>query len=265
MSEYDGMAGSTEPSGPVRVVLADDQDLVRTGFGVILGAEDGIEVVAEARDGLEAIRAVEQTAPDVVLMDVQMPGLDGLEATRRILRADASDAADAPDAADARDAAEAADPTDGAGAVANPVKVIILTTFDREDYLFEALRAGASGFLLKNASPEDLVESIRVVHRGDALLAPEVTRRVIERFSAGAPAAVPSRPEGLTDREFEVLSALATGATNTEIAAQLFLGEATVKTHVSRVLMKLDLRDRTQAVVYAYEHGIVAPGAGRGD
>ncbi|HEU5472948.1 MAG TPA: response regulator transcription factor [Actinophytocola sp.] len=219
----------------LRVVLADDQDLVRAGFRVILGAEDGIEVVGEAGDGLAAVDLVSRLAPDVVLMDVQMPGIDGLEATRRIL---------------------------GSG---GPVRVVILTTFDREDYLFEALRAGASGFLLKNASPEDLVESVRVVARGDALLSPEVTRRVIARFSAVAgshPAgAVPGRrPAELTDREFEVLVLLARGASNAEIAKELVLGEATVKTHVSRILTKLGLRDRTHAVVYAYERGIIAPG-----
>jgi DNA-binding NarL/FixJ family response regulator len=222
---------------PIRVVLADDQDLVRAGFRVILGTEDGIEVVGEARDGAEAVERVRATRPDVVLMDVQMPDVDGLEATRRILTPAAG--ADRPD----------------------PVRVVILTTFDREDYLFEALRAGASGFLLKNARPEDLVDAVRVVARGDALLSPEVTRRVIERFGRPQPPAQPHRPPELTEREFDVLVALARGASNAEIAEQLFLGETTVKTHVSRVLMKLQLRDRTQAVVYAYEHGVVAPGS----
>jgi DNA-binding NarL/FixJ family response regulator len=228
----------------LRVVLVDDQDLVRAGFRVILGTEKDIEVVGEAGDGQTAVELARELAPDVVLMDVQMPGVDGLEATRRIL---------------------------GAG---GPIKVVILTTFDREDYLFEALRAGASGFLLKNASPEDLVESVRIVARGDALLSPEVTRRVIARF--GSPARPseqrpseqrpseqrPSehRPPELTDREFEVLVQLARGASNAEIAQALFLGETTVKTHVSRVLTKLGLRDRTHAVVFAYENGVVAPG-----
>jgi DNA-binding NarL/FixJ family response regulator len=213
----------------LRVVLVDDQDLVRAGFRVILGAEKDIEVVGEAGDGQTAVELARELTPDVVLMDVQMPGVDGLEATRRIL---------------------------GAG---GPIKVVILTTFDREDYLFEALRAGASGFLLKNASPEDLVESVRIVARGDALLSPEVTRRVIARFSSPA---LPSehRPPELTDREFEVLVQLARGASNAEIARALFLGETTVKTHVSRVLTKLGLRDRTHAVVFAYENGVVAPG-----
>jgi DNA-binding NarL/FixJ family response regulator len=178
---------------------------------------------------------VKRLEPDVVLMDVQMPGIDGLEATRQIL---------------------------GSAASRGQVKVVILTTFDREDYLFEALRAGASGFLLKNASPEELIESVRVVARGDALLSPEVTRRVIARFSAPVePAPVRRAPE-LTDREFEVLVLLARGRSNTEIAKELFLAETTVKTHVSRILGKLGLRDRTHAVVFAYENGIVAPGAG---
>lgn len=219
---------------PIRVLLADDQDLVRAGFRVILGTEDGIEVVGEARTGAEAVEQASALRPDVVLMDVQMPDVDGLEATRRIL---------------------AEPPTTGPS-----TKVMILTTFDREDYLFEALQAGASGFLLKNARPEDLIDAVRVVARGDALLSPEVTRRVIARFSRAAVAPGPHRPPELTDREYEVLVALARGASNSEIAVMLHLGETTVKTHVSRVLLKLGLRDRTQAVVYAYEHGVVAPG-----
>jgi DNA-binding NarL/FixJ family response regulator len=214
----------------LRVLLVDDQDLVRAGFRVILGMEDDIEVVGEAGDGLIAVDLAGQLQPDVVLMDVQMPGVDGLEATRRIL-----------------------------GSM--DTKVVILTTFDREDYLFEALRAGASGFLLKNASPEDLVEAVRIVARGDALLSPEVTRRVVARFSSAAPPVPAHRPPELTDREFEVLVKLARGASNAEIANDLYLGETTVKTHVSRVLTKLGLRDRTHAVVFAYENGIVAPGA----
>nr|WP_225953242.1 response regulator transcription factor [Kibdelosporangium phytohabitans] len=211
----------------MRVVLADDHDLVRVGFRVILGAEDDIEVAGEAGDGLAAVEMITRLRPDVVLMDVQMPGIDGLEATRR---------------------------------VADMAKVVILTTFDREDYLFEALRAGASGFLLKNASPEDLVDAVRVVARGDALLSPEVTRRVIAKFSGEQPEVPLARPPELTDRECEVLIHLARGASNAEIAKELFLGETTVKTHVSRILTKLGVRDRTHAVVYAYENGIVAPG-----
>ncbi|MBB4910978.1 response regulator [Actinophytocola algeriensis] len=213
----------------LRVLLADDQDLVRAGFRVILGMEDDLEVAGEAGDGLAAVELATRLHPDVVLMDVQMPGVDGLEATRRIL-------------------------------ATVDTKVVILTTFDSEDYLFEALRAGASGFLLKNASPEDLVDAVRVVARGDGLLSPEVTRRVIARFSTAAPPVRAHRPPELTDREFEVLVQLARGASNAEIAAELYLGEATVKTHVSRVLAKLGLRDRTHAVVFAYERGIVAPG-----
>ena len=218
-----------------KVLLVDDQQLVRSGFRLILSVEEDLEVVGEAADGAAAVRQARALRPDVVLMDVQMPGVDGLEATRRILGDPSVDS-----------------------------KVVILTTFDREDYLFEALRAGASGFLLKNASPEDLVESVRIVARGDALLSPEVTRRVISRFSKpAAPEPVPvHRPPQLTDREFEVLVLLARGASNAEIARELHLGETTVKTHVSRVLTKLDLRDRTHAVVYAYEHGVVAPGGG---
>ncbi|WP_111765198.1 response regulator [Nakamurella deserti] len=229
-------------SDPLRVVIVDDHELVRAGFRIILDAEDDIDVVGQAADGAAGVTVVGELTPDVVLMDVQMPGMDGIEATRQILAGKAV----------------------ASGARCGPA-VIILTTFDRDDYLFAALRAGASGFLLKNSSPEDLIEAIHVVGRGDALLAPEITRRVIERFVA-APAAQPSMRPGaaaqlaeLTEREHEVLVRLAGGASNAEIAGQLFLGEATVKTHVSRVLMKLGLRDRTQAVVFAYENGVVRP------
>ncbi|TWH20425.1 response regulator [Prauserella rugosa] len=233
----------------LRVVLADDQALVRAGFRVILGAEPDVEVVGEAGDGLEAVRMVGELRPDVVLMDVQMPGIDGLEATRRILAENGSPPNSTP---------ENGTPENGAGGVP---RIVILTTFDREDYLFEALQAGASGFLLKNAAPEDLVESVRVVARGDALLSPEVTRRVIARFAEPAAAPVPQhRPDELTEREYEVLVMLGRGASNGEIARRLVVSEATVKTHVSRVLAKLGLRDRTHAVVFAYENGIVAPG-----
>jgi len=213
----------------IRVLLADDHRLVRTGFRVILGLEDDIEVIGEAENGAQAVEATARHSPDVVLMDVEMPGMDGLEATRRIVAA-------------------------GGGP-----SVLILTTFDRDDYLFAALEAGASGFLLKNSSPESLVEAVRVVARGDALLAPEITRRVISAFARpGAPRA--ARLGELTPREHEVLVELAGGATNAEIAAALHLGETTVKTHVSRVLTKLGARDRTQAVVMAYELGVVRPG-----
>lgn len=216
----------------VRVVLADDQDLVRAGFRVILESEPGIVVVAEAADGAAAVRAVEQHRPDVVCLDVQMPSMDGIEAARRIT------------------------------ALPDPPAVLILTTFDNDDTLFDALDAGASGFLLKNATPEQLVDAVLTVAAGDALLAPDVTRRVISRATTGtvpviaADAAVP----GLTERETEVLRLLGRGCSNAEIATQLFVGEATVKTHVSNVLQKLQLRDRVQAVVWAYEHGVVRSG-----
>lgn len=216
----------------IRVLLADDHHLVRTGFRVILETEDDVEVVGEASDGAQAVDLAARTRPDVVLMDVEMPFVDGLEATRRIVAADAGPA------------------------------VLILTTFDRDDYLFAALQAGASGFLLKNGTPEALVDAIHVLARGDALLAPEITRRVIATFTRPGAAARTggARLSQLTPREHEVLVLLAGGATNAEIAAALVLGEATVKTHVSRVLAKLGLRDRTQAVVFAYENGVVKPG-----
>jgi DNA-binding NarL/FixJ family response regulator len=219
----------------IQVLLADDHLLVRTGFRVILEIEDDIEVIGEAADGGQAVALTEQLRPDVVLMDVEMPGVDGLEATRQIT------AAGGP-------------------------SVLILTTFDRDDYLFAALEAGASGFLLKNSSPESLVEAVRVIARGDALLAPEITRRVIERFARrGVIKVEPSaRLDELTPREHEVLVSLAGGATNAEIATALHLGETTVKTHVSRVLTKLGARDRTQAVVMAYEMGVVRPGHPQG-
>jgi len=216
----------------IRVLVADDHHLVRTGFRVILEIEEDIEVVGEASDGAQAVDLAARTRPDVVLMDVEMPGVDGLEATRRIVAVDAGPA------------------------------VLILTTFDRDDYLFAALEAGASGFLLKNGTPEALIDAVRVVARGDALLAPEMTRRVIATFTkrGGTSRTDGRRLSELTPREHEVLVLLAGGATNAEIAAALVLGEATIKTHVSRVLTKLGLRDRTQAVVFAYEHGVVTPG-----
>ncbi|WP_433287144.1 response regulator [Micromonospora sp. CA-244673] len=238
-----GRDGGPGVDRPIRVLLADDQHLVRTGFRVILEVEDDLAVVGEAADGERAVSMTRALHPDVVLMDVEMPGMNGLEATRQIT---------AP------------------GSPGTPA-VLILTTFDRDDYLFAALQAGASGFLLKNGTPEALVEAIRVLARGDALLAPELTRRVIATFArpggtwaggvaAGGVAAGGAPLDELTPREREVLVLLARGASNAEIAAQLHLGEATVKTHVSRVLAKLGLRDRVQAVVFAYEQGVVRPG-----
>ena len=207
---------------------------MRVGFRLILEAEDDFAVVAEASDGEDAILKVERFSPDVVLMDVQMPKLNGLEATRRI----------------AHDAAI-------------NTRVLILTTFEQDDYVFEALRAGASGFLLKNTPPEDLVQAVRVVAAGDALLAPSVTRRVIEEY-AERPAAIRNDEalQGLTDRERDVLKQLATGKSNAEVAEHLYLSESTIKTHVSHLLAKLGLRDRVQAVVFAYEIGLAQPGAG---
>ncbi|PYY33017.1 response regulator transcription factor [Curtobacterium sp. MCBD17_030] len=232
--------------GVIRVVLADDQDLVRAGFRVILESEPGVQVVAEAADGAAAVAAVAAHRPDVVCLDVQMPGVDGLEAARRITATD------------------------------DPPAVLVLTTFDTDEYLFDALAAGASGFLLKNASPEKLIEAVRTVAAGDALLSPDVTRRVISRAtSASAPVVasvtapatdgVHAGPgadpvAGLTERETEVLRLLGRGLSNAEIARLLFVGDATVKTHVSNVLQKLGVRDRIQAVVWAYENGVVRSG-----
>lgn len=214
-----------------RVLLVDDQTLVRTGFRVIIDAQPDLEVVGEAGDGHEALARVAELEPDVVCMDVQMPGLDGLEATRRIVA--------------------------GGGAPA----VLVLTTFDRDDYLFQALEAGASGFLLKTASPEQLVDAVRVLAAGDALLSPSVTRRVIERFGGAASGAAVADPalEELTEREAEVFRLLADGLSNAEIAGRLYVGEATVKTHVSNILLKLGVRDRVQAVVHAYRSGFARP------
>jgi DNA-binding NarL/FixJ family response regulator len=216
----------------LRIVLADDQPLVRAGFRLILEAEDDVDVVGEAGDGEEAVAAAQRLQPDVVLMDVQMPKLDGVEATRRI----------------AQD-------------VASRSRVVILTTFERDDYVFEALRAGASGFMLKNAAPEELVRAVRIVAAGEALLAPSITRRVIEDYAQRlAPRKNDTGLDQLTERELEVLRLLATGKSNAELAKHLYLGEGTVKTHVSHVLGKLGLRDRVQAVVFAYESGLVEPG-----
>ncbi|WP_018253195.1 response regulator [Salinispora mooreana] len=229
------MTAEPATSRAIRILLADDHHLVRTGFRVILEVESDMHVVGEAADGERAVSMARALRPDVVLMDVEMPRVDGLEATRRIV-------------------AEVDRP--------NAPAVLILTTFDRDDYLFAALRAGASGFLLKNGTPEALVAAIRVVARGDGLIAPELTRRVIAAFarSSGEPTTAAVALPDLTPREHEVLVLVASGASNAEIAATLRLGEATVKTHVSRLLAKLGLRDRVQAVVFAYEHGVVRPG-----
>jgi len=217
----------------VRVLIVDDQALVRRGFRMILDAEPDVTVVGEAATGLEAIEEAARTAPDVVLMDIRMPGLDGVEATRRIT-------------------------------AAGPVpRVVVLTTFDLDEHVLESIRAGASGFLLKDVPPEELVRAIKVVAEGDALLAPSVTRRVLAQVAATPSLSAHDSQalESLTDRETEVLRLLARGQSNAEIAASLFLGETTVKTHVGRVLAKLGVRDRVQAVVAAYESGLVTPGS----
>jgi DNA-binding NarL/FixJ family response regulator len=217
----------------IGVLIVDDQRLVRSGFRMILGTEPGITVVGEAADGAEAVAAAQELAPDVVLMDVRMPGMDGLEATRRIV--DGSD--EAP-------------------------RVLVLTTFDLDEYVYEALRAGASGFLLKDAPEEQLVAGVRIVADGGALFAPAVTRRLIEEFASRSSPAPPPALDELTAREVDVLKLLARGQSNAEIARELFVSDHTVKTHVARILQKLDLRDRTQAVIAAYESGLVKPGAG---
>ena len=218
----------------ISVMIVDDQAMVRVGFRMILEAERDFDVVAEAADGLEAVATVAQARPDVVLMDIRMPRLDGIAATEQIL----------------------------ALPIPDPPRVLMLTTFDLDDYVYAALRAGASGFLLKDAPPEQLIEAIRVIADGDALLAPSVTRRLIEdvaRRPRPGTAAFPGLAD-LTERETEVLRHVARGLSNAEIANQLYLGEATVKTHLGRVLTKLGLRDRVQVVVVAYESGLVTPG-----
>ena len=216
------------------VLIVDDQALVRAGFRMILEAEKDMDVVGEAADGREAVAEARRLAPDVVLMDVRMPDVDGIEATRQLLSVDGTDA-----------------------------KVVMLTTFDMDEYVYDALRAGASGFLLKDVPPEQLVAGIRAVASGDALLAPSVTRRVIEEFVRRPPASVrtlPPKLDELTVRELEVLKLIARGLSNAEIATELFVSETTVKTHVAHVLMKLGLRDRVQGVVLAYESGLIEPG-----
>ncbi|WP_327583409.1 response regulator transcription factor [Nonomuraea sp. NBC_00507] len=215
----------------IRIVIADDQAMVRAGLRMVVDSDPGMEVVGEAADGREAVAVARRTRPDIVLMDISMPRLDGLSAAKELL--------DTP----------------------SPPKIITLTTFDTDENLYAALRAGTSGFLLKVSPPEQLLEAIKVVHAGDALLDPAVTSRVIASFAGRAdPAPSPMLAE-LTPRELEVLRLLARGLTNAEIARDLYVGEATVKTHVARVLMKLSLRDRAQAVVFAYETGVVRPGA----
>jgi DNA-binding NarL/FixJ family response regulator len=223
-------------SGRIRIVIADDQPLVRAGLKMMLEVEPDIEIVGEAADGVEAVRVVRSAAPDVVLMDVRMPQLDGIAATRTLLD----------------------------GRLSSPPKVLMLTTFDLDEYVYEALRAGASGFVLKDLSPEQLVDAIRVVAGGEALLAPTVTKRMITEYVRRPP--VPARQppralEDLTPREREMLTYVAKGMSNAEIAAAAFVSEPTVKTHVARILMKLGLRDRVQVVVFAYEHGLTEPGS----
>ncbi len=233
---------SDTPTGsadPIRVVLVDDQQLVRGGFRMLINSQPDLEVVAEAGNGSEALAALAAVRADVVLMDVRMPGMDGIEATEKLL---------------------------GAGSVRNEdVKVVVLTTFDLDEYALSAIQAGASGFLLKDAPPEELLEAIRTVHRGDAVIAPSTTRRLLDHVApmlrtAGTPGSPHAAAVAtLTPREHEVFALIAQGLSNPEIAAKLFLSEATVKTHVGHILAKLDARDRVQAVVIAYETGVVAP------
>ena len=223
----------TGEPGVIRVLVVDDQPVVREGFAAVLSAQADIEVVGQAADGRQAVDLANRLRPDVVLMDVRMPVLDGLAATRLLAGPD----------------------------VADPIAVLVLTTFDLDEHVYEALRAGAAGFLLKDATRDELAAAVRLIARGEALLAPSVTRRLIVEFARRPhPVAEPSALEQLTDREREVLVLMARGRTNAEIAAQLYVGEATVKTHVNHLFAKLRLRDRVQAVILAYEHGLVAPG-----
>jgi DNA-binding NarL/FixJ family response regulator len=219
-------------SSSVRVLIADDQQLVRTGLRMILDAEPDIDVVGEATDGREAVAMARELQPDVVLMDIRMPELDGIEATRRVVQRDGE----------------------------TSTRVLMLTTFDLDEYVYDALRAGASGFLLKDVPANQLAAGVRMVAAGDALLAPAITRRLIEEFAANPPAApVPPGLDELTPRELEVFRLVAQGKANAEIASELIIGETTVKTHVTRMMMKLGVRDRVQAVVLAYELGVVTP------
>ena len=217
----------------IRVLVADDQSMVRAGFRMLLAGEEDIEVVAEASNGLEAIDKAARFNPTVVLMDIRMPELDGLEATRRILAADGT------------------------------ARVVILTTFDLDEYVYEALRAGASGFVLKDDPPEQLLAAIRTVADGDALLSPAVTKRVIDRFARGPQPAPPARLDELTERELDVFRLIARGLSNAEIGRELYISDTTVKTHITHILQKLDLRDRVQAVVLAYETGLFEADAPR--
>ncbi|MGC5617492.1 response regulator [Georgenia sp. Z1491] len=231
------MTEPADPTDPIRVALVDDQQLVRAGFALVIGSQPDMTVVGEAGDGAQALRMLGGVAADVVLMDVRMPNLDGLAATREVTER-AADGEPAP-------------------------KVVILTTFDLDEYVLQAIRAGASGFLLKDAPPEDMLAAIRTVHAGDAVIAPSSTRRLIETVADLLPPEDLARPavmDALTEREREVLVLMAHGRSNTEIAGELFVAEATVKTHVGRILAKLTVRDRVQAVVLAYETGLVRPG-----
>ena len=232
----------TTDTPTVRIVVADDHDVVRSGFASLLDTQPEFTVVGTARDGVEAVRIGRELEPDVVLMDVRMPAMDGIEATRQLTGGGR-----------------------GAPAVANVVRILILTTFDLDEYVYEALRAGASGFLLKDVTAEALFHAVRVIAAGDALLAPGITRRLISEFAGRADQKSPPPPESrleeLTPRETQVLELIAEGLSNLEIAERLVVTEETVKTHVSRVLGKLGLRDRTQAVVLAYESGLVVPGS----
>ncbi|MFD2417941.1 response regulator [Amycolatopsis pigmentata] len=215
----------------IRVVVVDDQELMRAGFRMVLGAQEDIELIGEAGDGADAVRLAERLQPDVVLMDIRMPVLDGVEATKRIVEAGSS-------------------------------RVLVMTTFDLDEYVYSALQAGASGFLLKDTPPAHLVSALRAVASGDAVVSPSVTRRLLDRFvnAGGGPPQDTSALDVLTEREREVLMLIAKGLSNLEIAETLFLSEATVKTHVGRILAKLELRDRVQAVVLAYETGLIRPG-----
>ena len=227
---------TTPPTAPIRVALVDDQQLVRAGFALVINSQPDMEVVVEASDGAQALRMLESFAADVVLMDVRMAGMDGLTATEQLL----------------------------AGGTGGTPKVVILTTFDLDEYVMRAIKVGASGFLLKDVPPEDMLTAIRTVHAGDGVIAPSSTKRLIEHLAQILPdeqKAPPAVLDGLTEREREVLVLMARGRNNTEIAAELFVAEATVKTHVGRVLSKLGARDRVQAVVIAYETGLVTPGS----